>query len=159
VKKTGQQPLDEPVATAHAEKILEQFQILKQNLEKAQLANTKFYNRQQKPIEFAVGDQIWLHTTSIRTYHPSQKLSQKKIGPYTVTKIINRNVYELNLPANIQVWPVFNVNQLELYIFPLSEQLLPMLPNPKILDNELEWEVGAIVDVKQQNDEYFYKVH
>jgi len=45
VKKTGQQPLDEPVATAHAEKTLEQFQILKQNLEKAQLANAKFYNR------------------------------------------------------------------------------------------------------------------
>jgi len=71
VKETGEQLLDKPTATAHMEEILEQFQILKQNLEKAQLANTKFYNRQQKPIEFAVGDQVWLHTTSIRTHHPS----------------------------------------------------------------------------------------
>ena len=34
-----------------------------------------------------------------------------------------------------------------------------MLPNPKVLDNELEWKVNTIIDTKQQNDEYFYKVH
>ena len=45
MKETRQQLLDEPVAVAHIEKTLEQFQILKQNLEKTQLANTKFYNR------------------------------------------------------------------------------------------------------------------
>jgi len=106
-----------------------------------------------------VGDQVWLCTTSIRTCQPSQKLSQKKIRPYTITKIINRNAYKLNLPANIQVWPVFNINQLKPYIPSLPGQPLPMLPNPKVLDNELEWKVNTIIDTKQQNDEYFYKVH
>ena len=132
---------------------------MKQNLKKAQLANAKFYNRQQKPIEFAIGDQVWLCTTSIRIYCPSQKLNQKKIGPYTVTKIINRNAYELNLPVNIQVWPVFNVDQLKPYIFPLPRQPLPMLPDPEVLYNELEWKVNIIIDVKQQNNKYFYKVY
>ena len=88
-------------------------------------------------------------TTSIRTYQPSQKLSQKKIEPYTVTKIINRNAYKLNLPANIQVWPVFNIDQLKPYIPPLPRQPLPMLPNPKVLNNELKWKVDIIIDAKQ----------
>ena len=45
MKETKQQLLDEPVAVAYIEKTLEWFQILKQNLEKTQLANAKFYNR------------------------------------------------------------------------------------------------------------------
>jgi len=46
----------------------------------------------------------------IQTRRPSQKLDQKKIGPYTITKIINRNAYQLNLSAYLQIWPVFNID-------------------------------------------------
>jgi len=70
----------------------------------------KQYNKYRKEMTFAVGDKIWLWMIDIWTRRPSQKLDQKKIGLYTITKIINRNAYQLNLSVHLQIWPVFNID-------------------------------------------------
>ena len=46
------------------------------------------------------------------TYH---KLQYKKIGPCKILKKINDNAYKVDLPANLDISPVFNTSNL--YIF------------------------------------------
>jgi len=67
------------------------------------------------------------------------------IGPYTITKIININAYQLNLPVYLQIWPVFKINQLEPYILLLNSQPILDPPDPDIIDSKAEWKVDIII--------------
>ena len=84
VKETNCLPLNKLAAVTYAEEMKECFEVLKLNLKKAQTANAWFYNKYQKAIEFAIGDQVWLWTVNIHIQRPCQKLCLKKIGPYTI---------------------------------------------------------------------------
>jgi len=110
-------------------------------------------------MSFAMGDKVWLQTIDIQTKRSSWKLDQKKIGLYTITKIINRNAYQLNLPIYLWIWLVFNIDRLEPYIPPLNGQPILDLPDPNIIDSKVEWEIDTIIGAEQYNGIYLYKVH
>jgi hypothetical protein len=67
----------------------------------------------QKDITFDMGDKVWLSTKHFRTPMPSMKLRYKHAGPYTVSKVINRNTYKLDLPKMMWNHNVFHVSQLD----------------------------------------------
>jgi len=79
---------------------------------------------------------------------PSKKLGYKRTGPYTVTKIINKNAYKLDLPKTWQNHNVFHVSQLDHYTPPVVGQP-PSEPHPVIVDHSEEWEVECILDSAQ----------
>ena len=137
----------------------ELFKVLGIALQVAQDANAKHYNKRWKNKTFAVGDQVWLHTLDVQTQRPNQKLSQKKIGLFTITKVINQNVYKLNLLTYFCIWPIFNINCLESYIPLLPSQVPLWTPDPEIIDGKPEWKVDTIVNIKKQKGTYLYKVH
>jgi hypothetical protein len=55
-------------------------------------------------------DKVWLSTKHFRTPIPSMKLSYKHAGPYTVSKVINRNTYKLDLPKMMWNHNIFHVS-------------------------------------------------
>jgi len=57
-----------------------------------------------------MGDQIWLCTKDIYIHELSKKLSQKKLGPFIVSRVVNHNAYKLNLLVHLWIWSIFNVN-------------------------------------------------
>jgi len=63
-----------------------------------------------------VGDKVWLSAKHIQTTRPSKKLDYKKLGPFKVTKVINRNAYRLELPNPMKVHNVFHVSLLDRYV-------------------------------------------
>jgi hypothetical protein len=50
-----------------------------------------------KEMVFEVGDKVWLSAKHIQTARPSKKLHYKRLGPFKMTKVINRNAYRLEL--------------------------------------------------------------
>ena len=103
-------------------------------------------HRLKEAPTYKVGDLVWLDATDIRQNRPSRKLSDKRLGPFPIMKVINQNAYELKLPKKWRIHNVFNVSKLHLYSPPtIPGQRNPPPPEIKI-DGETEYEVEEIID-------------
>jgi hypothetical protein len=76
---------------------------------------------------------------------------------YTVSKIINKNVYKLDLQKTMRNRNVFHVTQLDHYPPPVVGQPSSE-PHPVIVDNSEEWEVERILDSKQRYRKLHYLI-
>jgi hypothetical protein len=54
---------------------------------------------------------------------PHQKLLPLRYGPYTITKVVGSNAFDLNTPPFLGLHPVFNVDLLRPYFPPLLDTL------------------------------------
>ena len=64
-------------------------------------------NQHRRPIEFEIGDHVWLDRRNIKTARPSDKLDDKNLRPYLVTNKRGQ-AYELKLPDIMHIHPVFH---------------------------------------------------
>ena len=80
---------------------------------------------------FQLGDKVWLHLQKERLAGPHRKLRPLRYGPYTITKAVEDNAFELSIPPFLGLYPMFNVDCLRPYFPPLldtsdvAEQLTP----------------------------------
>jgi hypothetical protein len=78
-----------------------------------------------------VGDKVWLHLHKENLIGPHRKLCPLHYGPYTITKAVGSNYFEINTPPFLGLHPMFNVDLLRPYFPPLldtseiTEQLKP----------------------------------
>jgi hypothetical protein len=87
-------------------------------------SNSKYkqrHDQHQLPHKFQVGDKIWLHLQKERLTGPHQKLCPLRYGPYTITKAVGDNDFELNIPPFLDLDLVFNVALLRPYFPPLLD--------------------------------------
>ena len=68
--------------------------------------------------EFKAGDLVMLDRRNIQTKRPMNKLDHKKIGPFKVKKTVGKRAYQLELPPQMKIHPVFHVSLLEPYRIP-----------------------------------------
>jgi len=106
-------------------------------------SNAKYKQRQDQhrvQHNFQVGDKVWLHLQKERLAGPHRKLCPLRYGPYTITKAIGDNAFELSIPPFLGLHPVFNVDRLRPYFPPLldtsdvAEQLTPTELNPDYME-------------------------
>jgi hypothetical protein len=108
----------------------------------------KYYDRgRQDGVEYKVGDKVWLDGKDLRTDRPAVKLSDKRYGPFTVSKVISPNAYKLQLPPSMKIHPVFNTVRLRPYHQDsIPGRVPPLRPPPLIEGNQPEWEIEFIKD-------------
>jgi len=75
-----------------------------------------------KEITFEIGDQLWLSTRNLKTSRPSKELDYKHTRPYTVSNIISKNAYKLDLLIKMRNDNVFHVSLLKCYTVPVGGQ-------------------------------------
>jgi hypothetical protein len=106
-------------------------------------ANVKYKQRHDQhrmPHNFQVGDKVWLHLQKERLAGPHRKLRPLRYGPYTLTKAVGENAFELSIPPFLGLHPVFNVDRLRPYFPPLldtsnmAEQLTPTELNIEFME-------------------------
>jgi hypothetical protein len=106
-------------------------------------ANAKYKQRHDQhrvPHNFQVGDKVWLHLQKECLAGPHRKLRPLRYGPYTITKAVGENAFELSIPPFLGLHPVFNVDRLRPYFPPLldtsdmAEQLTPTELNPDCME-------------------------
>jgi len=76
---------------------------------------------------------------------------------YTVSTIINKNAYKLDLPYTIRKHNVFHVSLLDCYTPPAIGQL-PCEPQPKVVHDSDEWEVDRNLNCKRGYRQIHYLV-
>ena len=88
-------------------------------LEKVQEEMRRYVDKKRKEaVEFKVSDLVLLSTKELKWHmkrRRSEKLTEQFIGPYKVKSVISANAVELNLPATVNIHPVFNISRLQLY--------------------------------------------
>jgi hypothetical protein len=121
--------------TEKGTRFIEQIQHIHQQvheiLQKANAKYKKCHDKHRVPHLFQVGGKVWLHLQKEHITWPHRKLRPLCYGPYTFTKVLSSNAFELNTPPFLGLHPVFNVDLLPPYFPPLldtteiSKQLTP----------------------------------
>ncbi|KAJ1038880.1 hypothetical protein NDA10_003520 [Ustilago hordei] len=131
---------------------------LQEQIREAQRRSVNQYNRKHKDIEFKVGDMVYINRRNWKTRRPTPKLDTRFAGPYPVQERVGRRAYRITLPANLRVHDVFHVSMLE----PARTSSLPQRAEqptiPSLPDEDLDFEVEALIDKCSHNGTMEYKV-
>jgi len=92
------------------------------SLDMAQQYRKKYYDANHRDEEFKPGDEVFM--SSQREYDSkmlswgskspemAKKFEPKFLGPFTISRKISKNAYELQLPSSMRIHPVINVRYL-----------------------------------------------
>ncbi|KAJ1039706.1 hypothetical protein NDA10_003202 [Ustilago hordei] len=136
----------------------ERCKYLQEQIREAQRRSVDQYNRKHKDIEFKVGDMVYINRRNWKTRRPTPKLDTWFAGPYPVQEWVGCRAYRITLPANLRVHDVFHVSMLE----PARTSSLPQRAEqptiPSLPDEDLDFEVEALIDKRSHNGTTEYKV-
>ena len=130
-------------------------------LSKSKDKMAKYYDQRWTPApDYQPRDRVYLDTSDIHMTRPSQKLSHKRLGPFTIVRKVGNGTYQLCLlPSMSRLHPVFNVVKLTLALEdPIQGRCPQPPPLPKIIDREEEWVVEEILDSRVVNWKLQYLV-
>jgi hypothetical protein len=92
-------------------------QLLKNKLLKAQAAMKKFADQHRLPHPFKVGDHVYVklrpHRQTSVAGQRLRKLFKRYYGPFEITRAMGPVAFELLLPPESKIHPVFHVSQLK----------------------------------------------
>jgi hypothetical protein len=74
-----------------------------------------WYDGNRKEEKFEPGQEVLLSLKDIQTDRPSKTLDYKHTGPFKVIKPIGTDAYQIDIPKNWKIHPVFHVSQLQRY--------------------------------------------
>jgi hypothetical protein len=101
--------------------------------------------RKRTAPTFQTGDQVWLDGHNIKMFHPTAKLVPKRHGPFPIIRVLSPITYELRLPVQWKLHPVFHVDLLTPYRKTEFHGANYDKPPPDLIGGEEEYEVERIV--------------
>ena len=109
---------------------------------------------------YAAGDRVWLSTGNLRLPHASRKLSERWLGPYSITKLVGTNAVKLRLPRSMRIHPVVNISCVKPYCDCLPGQPVSA-PGPSNVteDRDEEYEVDYVMDSRYKGKCLEYLIH
>jgi hypothetical protein len=147
------------VVKDYASQIKDNLLIARNELDIAQRSFNFHADATRRPLEFNVGDLVWLSRKNIKTTRPNAKLDYRNLGPFKVLDRIGKVAYRLELPQLLStIHNVFHVSLLSPVVEnSFSNRVVPP-PDPITIDNEQEYEVEDILDVKKVRGRFKYLV-
>ena len=92
-------------------------QQIRQRIETAQSRQKSYADTRRRPLEFSVGDSVFLRVAPMKgvmRFGKKGKLSPRYVGPYLISRRVGKVAYELELPQEMSaVHNVFHVSMLK----------------------------------------------
>jgi hypothetical protein len=125
---------------------LEQIQEARDRAKTAMIKAQQGWERRKRTAPtFQTGDQVWLDGRNIKTFHPTAKLAPKRHGPFPIVRVLSPINYELRLPVQWKLHPVFHVDLLTPYRETEFHGANYDKPPPDLINGEEEYKVERIV--------------
>jgi hypothetical protein len=96
--------------------------------------------------KYKEGDQVWLEGKNLRISQPTAKLAPRRHGPFKVIKVLSPVSYQLALPTQWSIHPVFHIDLLTPYRETITHGPNYQRPLPDLVDGEEEYSVEKILD-------------
>jgi hypothetical protein len=90
--------------------------VIQQNMQAAQSHQKSYVDKRIRPLDFQVGDYVYLKVTPIKKkwFGIKKKLAARFVGPYKIIEKKGLMAYKLQLPeAKSSIFPIFHVSQLK----------------------------------------------
>ncbi|KAL5549931.1 hypothetical protein UlMin_000107 [Ulmus minor] len=115
--ETGEKQI---VAPDFIETTTEAVKKIRERMETAQSRQKSYADKKRRPLEFQVGDAVFLKVAPMKgvmRFGKKGKLSPRYIGPFEILERIGKVAYRLALPPNLSsVHNVFHVSMLKKYV-------------------------------------------
>jgi hypothetical protein len=116
---------------------------IREKLQKSSQEYKRIVDQHHRELQFEVGDKVLVHLKKERfprgTYN---KLKMKKIGPCKILRKVDANSYEIELPDDAGISPIFNISDL----YPYREDEARETKGQK----KIQWEKKMHVEEKPQ---------
>jgi hypothetical protein len=96
--------------------------------------------------KYKEGDQVWLEGKNLRINQPTAKLVPRRHGPFKVIKVLSLVSYQLALPTQWSIHPVFHIDLLTPYRETIMHGPNYQRPPPDLVDGEEEYSMEKILD-------------
>jgi len=94
----------------------EKVQIIQQHMKAAQSRHKSYADRRRRPLEFNIGDYVYLKVTpmkKVQRFRVRSKFAPRYVGPYQLLERKGHVAYKIQLPEELSsIFPVFHVSQL-----------------------------------------------
>ena len=124
--EVGERSFFGPDVIKEAEELVEK---VRENLRVAQSRQKSYADKRRRPLEFAVGDYMYLKVSPLRgtrRFHVRGKLAPRYVGPFRIVRRIKELAYKLELPPHLAgVHDVFHVSQLRKCLKVPEQQVSP----------------------------------
>jgi hypothetical protein len=128
------------------------------NMERAQERQRVQANKKRRPVNFTVGDEVYVSNEGWDTGRPSRKLGHQQEGPFPIIRQVG-HAFELRLPEGMRVHPIFSPEKLRLASAkePLEGQLEDEGPELQI-NGQSEWEIERVLASRILRKKLQYRV-
>lgn len=137
--------VNEKDAQAWTRRIQEIWEFARSNMRSSQERQKAQANKKRRPVNFKIGDRVYVTNEGWDTGRPGRKLGHQQEGPFPIIRQVG-HAFELDLPKGIKVHPIFSPEKLRLAATtePLSGQLEDESPELEI-NGHSEWEVDKVL--------------
>ena len=111
-----------------------------------QSAQECWMKAKQEGRRFQEGDLVWLEGCNLKIDQPTSKLATKRYGPFPVAKVLSPITYQLTLPEQWKIHPMFHVDLLTPYKETVFHGVNYTRPPPDLINDEEEYKVEQILD-------------
>ncbi|KAF8670350.1 hypothetical protein RHS04_08628 [Rhizoctonia solani] len=148
-------PTDMPEANTLAQTMEAQWKEIEAALRQSKTQMTA--GEQGNPVEFKVGEEVWLDAKNVKLKVLSPKLAEQCLGPFKVLERISDCAYRLELPPTMRIHNVFYVGLLSKVKMD-DKRVFENCPPPVTVDGEEEYKVEGIMDMEKRNRKWFFRV-
>jgi hypothetical protein len=99
--------------------------------------------------KYKEGDQVWLEGKNLRLSQPTAKFAPRRHGPFKVIKVLSPVSYQLALPTQWSIHPVFHIDLLTPYRETITHGPNYQCPVPDLVEGEEEYSVEKILDSRK----------
>ncbi len=141
--------IDRPSPIPQVALRLQQFKEVRAQAQELMIRAQNLWIKHKDTPRHQIGDLVWLEGCHLRTNQPTAKLAPRRHGPFKITQVMSPVNYQLELPTQWSIHPMFHTDLLMPYHKTATHGPNYERPPPELVEGLEEYEVKKILDLRR----------